>query len=46
MPQTALRLSYIGAHGRNLEQRFTVNAWEAEFNYVARLGRTRRPTGI
>ena len=38
MKNTALRLSYIGTHGRDLEQRFTVNAREAEYNYVARTG--------
>lgn len=35
---TALKLYYIGNHGSNLEQRFSVNAREAEFNYVARTG--------
>ena len=35
---TGLRLSYIGNQGRDLEQRFAVNAREAEFNYVARTG--------
>lgn len=38
MRNTALRLSYIGTQGRDLEQRFSVNAQEAEFNYVARTG--------
>jgi hypothetical protein len=33
---TALRLSYLGDHGSSLEQRFTVNPREAEYNYVAR----------
>jgi hypothetical protein len=36
MKNTALRFSYIGTHGRDLEQRFSLNAREAEFNYVAR----------
>jgi hypothetical protein len=35
---TALRMSYIGTHGRDLEQRFSLNARDAEFNYVARTG--------
>ena len=35
---TALRLNYIGDHGSGLEQRFNVNAREAESNYVARTG--------
>ncbi len=36
MKNTALRLSYVGTQGRDLEQRFSINAQEAEFNYVAR----------
>ncbi|NWG12767.1 MAG: carboxypeptidase regulatory-like domain-containing protein [Acidobacteria bacterium] len=36
MRNTVLRLSYLGDHGSNLEQRFTVNARESEYNYVAR----------
>lgn len=35
---TALRLNYIGDHGSGLEQRFNINAREAESNYVARTG--------
>ncbi|MGH9675395.1 MAG: TonB-dependent receptor domain-containing protein, partial [Bryobacteraceae bacterium] len=35
---TALRLSYIGNHGRDLEQKFALNNQEPEFNYVARTG--------
>lgn len=35
---TALRLNYIGDHGNGLEQRYNINAREAEFNYVARTG--------
>jgi hypothetical protein len=38
MRSTALRLSYIGDHARDLEQKFAVNPREAEFNYVARTG--------
>ncbi len=38
MRNTALRLSYIGNQGRDLEQRFALNSQEAEFNYVARTG--------
>ena len=37
-PETALRLSYIGTHGRDLEQKFFPNAREADFNYVTRTG--------
>ena len=35
---TAVRLSYLGSHGRDLEQQFEVNTREAEYNYVARTG--------
>ena len=38
MRNTALRLSYIGDHGRDMEQRFALNNQEAEYNYVARTG--------
>ncbi|MGH9340364.1 MAG: carboxypeptidase regulatory-like domain-containing protein [Acidobacteriota bacterium] len=38
MKDTALRVSYIGEHGRDLEQRASINTREAEFNYVARTG--------
>ena len=34
--QTALRVSYIGEHARDLEQRFAMNSQEAEYNYVLR----------
>ncbi len=34
--QTALRVSYIGEHGRDLEQKFALNSQEAEYNYVTR----------
>ena len=40
MKNTALRLSYVGDHGRNLEQRFSVNAQEPEYNYVVRTGQS------
>jgi hypothetical protein len=36
--QTALRLSYVGEHGRDLEQQFELDTREAEYNYVARTG--------
>ncbi len=36
--ETALRLSYIGEHGMDLEQQFELNTREAEYNYVARTG--------
>jgi hypothetical protein len=38
MKNTALKLSYIGGHANGLEQRYSVNAREAEFNYQARTG--------
>ncbi len=38
MKDTALRLSYIGTQGRNLEQRGRFNDPEAEWNYQARTG--------
>ena len=38
MKNTALRLSYIGAHGYNLEQRWRWNDPEAQWNYQARTG--------
>jgi hypothetical protein len=41
MRSTALRLSYVGDHGRDLEQRFALNARESEYNYQARTGQIR-----
>ena len=38
MKETALRLSYIGNHGSNLEQRWRWNDPEAEYNYQLRTG--------
>jgi Carboxypeptidase regulatory-like domain/TonB dependent receptor-like, beta-barrel len=38
MRDTALRLSYIGTHGSDLEQKFEVNSRESEWNYQARTG--------
>lgn len=38
MKNTALRLSYLGNQGRDMEQRFAFNSQEAEYNYVARTG--------
>ncbi len=43
MKNTALRLSYVGNHGSNLEQRWRWNDSESEFNYQARTGLA-RPT--
>ena len=42
--QTALRFSYIGELGRDLEQQFELNTREAEYNYVARTGQAPPPT--
>jgi len=36
MRNTSLRLSYLGQHGSGLEQRFSLNTQESEYNYVAR----------
>jgi hypothetical protein len=41
MRETAVRLSYIGNHGSNLEQRWRWNDPESEFNYQARTGLAR-----
>ncbi|MGH9657939.1 MAG: TonB-dependent receptor domain-containing protein, partial [Bryobacteraceae bacterium] len=38
---TGLRLSYIGDHGRDLEQKYGLNSLETEFNYQARTGLAR-----
>jgi Carboxypeptidase regulatory-like domain/TonB dependent receptor-like, beta-barrel len=38
MKNTALRLSYIGTHGSNLEQRLAWNTAEAAYNYETRTG--------
>ncbi len=38
MRETSLRMSYIGNHASDLEQKFSINQREAEFNYVARTG--------
>jgi len=38
MRNTALRLSYIGTHGYNLEQRWRWNDPESQWNYQARTG--------
>ncbi len=35
---TALRLSYIGDHGRDLEQRVSINSLEPEYNFIMRTG--------
>jgi hypothetical protein len=38
MRSTALRLSYIGDHGRDLEQRVSTNSLEPEYNFIMRTG--------
>jgi hypothetical protein len=38
MTNTSIRISYIGDHGLDMEQKFAVNSREAEYNYVARTG--------
>lgn len=38
MRNTALRFSYIGSMGRDLEQAYNINQRESEYNYVARTG--------
>ncbi|MCC6587406.1 MAG: carboxypeptidase regulatory-like domain-containing protein [Bryobacterales bacterium] len=38
MKNTSLRLSYLGNHGRDLEQRYSLGNREAEYNWVARTG--------
>jgi Carboxypeptidase regulatory-like domain/TonB dependent receptor len=38
MKNTSLRLSYLGTHGSNLEQRWHWNDAESEWNYQARTG--------
>ncbi len=42
MKNTGLRLSYIGNHGSNLEQRWRWNDSESEYNYQARTGLPRQ----
>lgn len=38
MRDTAVRLSYIGQHSRDLEQRYSINSREGEYNWVKRTG--------
>jgi hypothetical protein len=38
MKETALRLSYIGTHGRDLEQHYDLSCPESAWNYQARTG--------
>src|SRR2546422_292085 len=38
MRSTSLRLSYVGTHGSNLEQRWRWNDAESEWNYQVRTG--------
>ena len=45
MKNTALRLSYIGTHGSNLEQRLAWNSAEAALNYETRTGLAIQPGG-
>jgi hypothetical protein len=45
MKNTALRLSYIGTHGSNLEQRLGWNSAEAALNYETRTGLAIQPGG-
>ena len=35
---SAVRLSYLGDRGRDLEQRYSINQRESEYNYVTRTG--------
>jgi len=41
--QTSIRVSYVGSHASDLEQRFQLNGRESEYNYQARTGLI-RPT--
>ncbi|MCC7496254.1 MAG: TonB-dependent receptor [Bryobacterales bacterium] len=43
MKETSLRLSYIGTHGSNLEQRVGWNTPESAFNYMTRTGLNIKP---
>ncbi|HYO84624.1 MAG TPA: hypothetical protein VES20_24695, partial [Bryobacteraceae bacterium] len=36
--ESSIRFSYLGEHGRDLEQRYSVGQREAEYNYVSRTG--------
>jgi hypothetical protein len=36
--QTAVRVSYLGTHGTDLEQNYSINSLESAFNYAARTG--------
>jgi hypothetical protein len=38
MKNTAMKLTYVGDHASDLEQRFSVNPRESQFNYQARTG--------
>ncbi len=38
MPNTLMRLAYIGNHGSDLEQQIALNGREADINYVMRTG--------
>jgi hypothetical protein len=46
MRETALRLSYIGTHGRDFEQKFFINAQEAQYNYQLRTGLIAPTSGV
>jgi hypothetical protein len=41
--QTAVRVSYLGTHGRDLEQAYTLNSLESAFNYATRTGQAPDP---
>jgi outer membrane receptor protein involved in Fe transport len=38
MRETAVRLSYVGQYSRDLEQRYSINSREGEYNWVRRTG--------
>lgn len=38
MKDTSLRITYTGNHARDLEQKYSINEREAEYNYIARTG--------
>ena len=44
--QTALRVSYLGTHGRDLEQNYALNTPEAAFNYATRTGLAPPPNSL
>lgn len=44
LKDSAVRLSYLGDMGRDMEQRYSTNARESEYNYVTRTGEN--PPGV